>query len=399
MIKLKKRFEEMVAMFGKRKPFFEKTIARWGERGKTEWHDKGQAILDRLEKEAAELRELFADAGSAVKKTAVKARVKLFKKMFKQLHESTKPSWRQWLEALLIAGFVALLLRNFLFGLYHVPTGSAEPTILVGDRVWGNKLAYAFDTVKRGELVIFDDPRFKYSKSSWLHRSWQKYVGLGVPLLGLKQGPINLVKRVVAVPGDWIEGRVEAGKTVIYLNDKKLDEPYVNPYPLIWLDKRAGLLPFSKIGPFPIPRFLQERSVPDGVRYTFVPGVPFEEQPYYTMDKAEVIQIPGYPTFSLPYTPSLKAFGQASADEFGPMRIPEGKYWVMGDSRKNSHDSRWFGLLDEKCVHGRLSFIIYSIDSQEPLWLFELLKHPIDFWKNSVRWNRFFKSPGFVVKK
>ena len=394
MKKLKRTFERLLARFARRKSYFERTVETWGKKGRKQWHEKGKALLSQLEKEASEIKTMFTDAGAAVGQAAVKTRIKLFKKLFKQLHESTKPAWRQWLEALLIAGAIALLLRNFIFGLYHVPTGSAEPTILVGDRVWGNKLAYIFDKVKRGDLVIFDNPKFKYSKTSMIQRGWQKYVGVSIPLLGLKSGPINVVKRVIAIPGDWIEGRVEDGKTVVYLNGEKLDEPYVNPYPLIWLDKKVGFLPFKKIGPLPIPSFLRERSVGDGVWYTYVPGVPFEEQPYYNMKKSEVIQIPGYPSFRLPYTPSAKSFGgEESADSFGPMRIPEGKYWVMGDSRKNSHDSRWFKFLDEKYVHGRLSFIIYSIDSQEPFWLFELIKHPIDFWGKAIRWNRFFKRP------
>ena len=84
---------------------------------------------------------------------------------------------RQWIEALVSAGTVAFLLRYFIFGLYHVPTGSAEPTILVGDRVWGNKLAYYFDDVKRGDQVIFEDPRYKFDKSNTLKYLWQKYIG------------------------------------------------------------------------------------------------------------------------------------------------------------------------------------------------------------------------------
>lgn len=395
MVKLKQAFDALLTKFGKRKSFFKQTIERWEEKGKTQWYKKGKALLDQLEKEADELKALFADTSAKVEKTAVKARVRMFKRMFKQLHESTKPAWRQWLEALIIAAGIAILLRNFLFGLYHVPTGSAEPTILVGDRVWGNKLAYMYDTVKRGDLVIFDDPRFKYSRSSWFQRNWQKYVGFNIPLLGLGAGPINLVKRVVAVPGDVIEGRVEDGKTVIYLNDKKLDEPYVNPYPLIHLEKEAGFIPFRRIGPLAVPAFLQKRPAP--VFYTYVPGISLEKQPYYNMEKYEIVLDPRYPMsprpdLRRPYTPAPKKLGQTSYDEFGPMTVPEGKYWVMGDSRQNSHDSRWFGWLDEKFIHGRLSFIIYSIDSQEPFWFFELLKHPIDFWLKGIRWNRFFKA-------
>jgi signal peptidase I len=382
MNRLKKTFEALHEKFTRKRSLFERVLDKWKKRGKTTWHEHGKAMFDQLEREGQELKELFADVQSNVAVSAVRARVKNFKKVLKKLSESVKPSWQQWLEALLVAGIVALVLRHFIFGLYHVPTGSAETTILVGDRVWGNKLAYVFDGIKRGDLVIFDDPTFKYSENKMV-KLWQKYIGLPVPLLGLTSGPINMVKRVIAVPGDWIEGRIEDGKTVIYLNNKKLDEPYVNPYPLIWLDKKVGFIPF-----------LPKRSVRGGVWYTYVPDKSFEDQPYYNMSEDEVIRIPGFPYLRHAGVPSMKGPGSSvSADSFGPMRVPENKYWVMGDSRKNSQDSRWFGFLDRKFVHGRLSFIIYSIDSQESLWLFELLAHPIDFWLKSIRWNRFFKKP------
>lgn len=391
MQNLRKKFECIYAKFGRKKSFFEERVDRWRHRGKTTWHERGKALLATLEKEGNEIKALLADTGKSVEKALVRSKIKVFKKAYKKLHETTKPSWQQWIEALVIAGAVALLLRNFIFGLYHVPTGSAEPTILVGDRVWGNKLAYRFSEVKRGDLVIFDSPEYNYDPEGSLKYYWQRYIGLPVPMLGLKSGPINMVKRVIAVPGDWIEGRVEDGKAVIYLNEKKLDEPYVNPYPLIWLRKETGFLPFCTLGPIPLPSFLCRHPVEGGVLYTYDPDKPFEKQPFYSMEMREVVQIPGYPSLRHPYTPIYRSSG--CADVFGPMRVPEGKYWVMGDSRQNSRDARWFGFLDKSLIHGRLSFIIYSIDSQEPFWLFELISHPIDFWFKAVRWNRFFKLP------
>ena len=64
----------------------------------------------------------------------------------------------------------------------------------------------------------------------------------------------------------------------------------------------------------------------------------------------------------------------------------------MGDSRRNSTDSRVWLFLDEDLIHGRASFIIYSIDSEEPFWLFELLRNPVRFFTKHVRFNRFFRS-------
>jgi len=393
MNRLKRVFERFYLRFMAKKPHFEKRIEKWKSRGKTTWHERGSDLLESLEKGGQEIKEMFS---RSVDQGTIKAKIKIFKKNYKQLNESTKPSIQQWVEALVIAGLVALVLRHFIFGLYHVPTGSAEPTILVGDRVWGNKMAYVFGKVKRNDHVIFDNPEYRYEESNKLVYWWQKYIGLPIPLLGIKAGPINMVKRVIAVPGDVIEGRVEDGKPVIYLNGKLLNQPYVNKHPLIWLKKETGFLPFDFIDNIPLLNFFKKRVVHGGIGvwYTYDTSKSFEDQPYYKMEKSEVIQIPGYPFLRKPYTPSYRDADKTDcADVFGPIRVPEGKYWIMGDSRKNSHDSRWFGFLDKKLVHGRLSFIIYSIDSQEPLWLFELIKHPIDFWTKYLRWDRFFKKP------
>ena len=310
--------------------------------------------------------------------------MKKFKAVYKELIELTKPIWRQWVEAIVVAGALVFVLRTYIFGLYHVPTGSAEPTILVGDRLWGNKMAYYWGEVKRGDSVIFDDPEFIYDRSNIINYYWQKYIGMEIPLLGLSRGPENWVKRVIAVPGDVIEGRIENGKTVVYLNGKKLDESsYVNPYPLIGLLKTTGFIDLEHIGPFSVPSFLRKQL--KVVNYTYDPKKSFQEQPFYNMSEDQVIRKPdGTPFMRMPYSPSEE-------DVFGPIKLPKGKYWVMGDSRKNSRDSRFWNFLDESLIHGRASFIIYSVDSEEPLWLFELLKHPIDFWKKKVRWNRFLK--------
>jgi hypothetical protein len=119
---------------------------------------------------------------------------------------------------------------------------------------------------------------------------------------------------------------------------------------------------------------------------TYVPNIPFDEQPYYKLSQDNIIRDPFTGSFMLipPHTPTNK-------DTFGPLIVPQGKYWLMGDSRNNSHDARWFGLLDESEIHGRASFIILSIDTSESFFLYDLIKHPIDFWTKHIRWNRFLK--------
>jgi len=390
--KLRAFFEKWNEKFRAKKEFFKNKVDAWGEGGYEELNKKGLSLLSQAESHIQEIEKSFAMADDQIDTAALKGRIKTFKSVFKELNDSTKPEWRQWLEALVVAGTIVFVVRNYFFGLYHVPTGSAEVNMLVGDRVWGNKFAYrAGSTPQYGDLVMFDDPNFKYNESNPVQYFWQKYIGFGIPILGLGDGPNNFVKRVIAIPGDTVEGRLEDGKPVVYRNGERLDEPYVNPHPLIGLEKKTGFFDFDYLGFFPLPEFLKRTSKP--VFYSYDHEKEFSDQPYYSMSSAEVLLEPGTlrPWLKFPDTPTKNRHGRV-VDEFGPITLPAGKYWVMGDSRKNSEDARFWGMLDESLIHGRASFILYSVDSEEPFWLFELIKSPVAFWIKSVRWNRFLKT-------
>lgn len=386
---LKKKYAKILASFDKQKNRVYSVIDRWHEKGKVALYQKYYDMVT----EANELKkqidhEFLNEHGNA---SVVYNKIRRLQKIYNILQQETKPILRQWFEAIVVALALALVIRNLAFTLYHVPTGSAEPNILVGDRIWGNKAAYFFSEVKRGDLVIFDDPREGYDESSKIQYFWQRYVGFPIPLLGLKGGPINVVKRVIGLPGDVVEGKVENGKTVIYLNGKILDEPYVNTHPLIVLFRDKGFLPFKSFGPLRVPEFLRkERKL---VRYTYDASKPYAEQPYYFMHEKDIYHHPvtGDPILYDAYSPTPADQYGLVVDEFGPLTVPAGMYWMMGDSRKNSEDSRYWQCLDQKYIHGRASFIAYSVDSEEALWLFDLIKHPIDFWKKHIRWGRFFK--------
>lgn len=398
--KLKKNFISLKEKYLNKKEYFTKRMEKMIESGNDDVAGQMRLLFDQIESTIRFVQEsLYSSAHNQIDGDQIAAKLKSFKKDYKLLNELCKPILRQWVEAIVIALVLALVLRNFIFGLYHVPTGSAEPNILVGDRIWGNKMAYYFGSVKRGELVIFDNPEFRYDRSNFIGCLWQRYVGFPIPLLGLGSGPDNVVKRVIGLPGDVIEGRVENGKTAIYVNGKKLSEIYVNQYPLIRLKKSTGIIPFRSFGPIMIPSFLQKQT--KEVNYTYVPGIDYDQQPFYRFSKDEIVLRgdSGSKVLSEPYTPCfvVDPSGQElvyNVDTFGPMTVPSGKLWVMGDSRKNSRDARYWGFLDQKLIHGRASFVIYSIDSEEALWIFELLKHPIDFWQKKLRLNRFFKNLG-----
>lgn len=283
--------------------------------------------------------------------------------------------------------FIIFIIRSFVFGLYQVPTGSMECTMLVGERFFGDKFTYLFRAPKRGEVIAFNDPYFRYSKNP-LTQLYQRYIGF-------PWGPDNWTKRIIGEPGDTLKGVIEDGKPVIYLTNKekniinqKLEEPYVNSYPLIWIKK--NIVKTSTGEKFDI------------CGRSFDPKKPFNNQPFYNIRESEIYyDANGQPRIAHPDEAVLSANPNAKfrineginfrdeSDEFF-ITLGKGQYWVMGDNRRGSKDSRWFGPISEKEIHGRILFRIWSIDSDESWWILDLLKHPIKFWKK-IRWNRFFQ--------
>lgn len=258
---------------------------------------------------------------------------------------------------------VAFLIRTFGFGLYQVPTGSMETTLLVGERFFADKLSYWFRSPARGEIIAFDDPKYPYSQN-FVANLWQRYVSFNVS---------NWTKRVIAVPGDNIKGVIEDGKPVVYLNGKKLDETdYINKFPLILLWKRA---------PFEQNRFSQDR---EWDYRSFDPNVTWDQQIFYKIDP-HLIMI--NPQTLEPQSVLYPETPHPQGKDIFDVTLGKNQYWVMGDNRLGSSDSREWYILDGKLIHGRIVFRIWSMDSTESWWFIDLFKNPVGFWKK-IRWAR-----------
>ncbi|MCP4569863.1 MAG: signal peptidase I, partial [FCB group bacterium] len=72
--------------------------------------------------------------------------------------KTQKPIWRAYLETIAIALLAALILRVFVVSAYHVSSGSMEDTLLEGDYIFVNKLAYEFSPPKLGDIIVFENP-------------------------------------------------------------------------------------------------------------------------------------------------------------------------------------------------------------------------------------------------
>jgi len=274
-------------------------------------------------------------------------------------------SFKFWFELVFIIIPIAFLIRTFIFGLYKVPSGSMETTLLISESFVSDKLSYWFIKPKRGEIIAFNNPEQVYSDNK-LMNLWQRFVWSE-----------NWTKRVIGVPGDHVKGVIEDGRPVIYVNGQKLiNEPYVNKYPLIEIavPKGKGIL------------VREHRS--------FDPAISWDKQKFYVINPAMILvnacgdqieRLPGTPVHF--YSEQRPAWSTGdSPDEFDII-LGNNQYWAMGDNRLGSTDSRFFGPLDGSRIHGRIFFRIFSLDSDENWMVFDLLKHPIDFFKR-IRYSR-----------
>jgi signal peptidase I len=102
------------------------------------------------------------------------------------------------------AAFVlALLIQQFIIKPYVIPSPSMEPTLVEGDRVLVNRLAYDFRDPERGDVIVFDPPGYEDSEP--------------------------FIKRVVAVGGDTVS--IHNG--ALWVNRAAQDEPYLKEYPIL----------------------------------------------------------------------------------------------------------------------------------------------------------------------
>jgi signal peptidase I len=212
--------------------------------------------------------------------------------------------WWEWIRPIVIVLLVLSVLRSAVADWNDVPSGSMRPTILEGDRIFVNKLAYdlkvpflgwrlvQWSSPQRGEVVVFFSP-----------------------LDGTR-----MVKRVIAVPGDQVE-----------LRDNQL---LINGEPATYEPLDAAIIDQIPPGERAGHRFAAER-------------LGDQSHPVMAINDAES------PRF------------------FGPAVVPADHFFVMGDNRDNSFDSRFFGFVPRSAVVGRAEAVVFSLDrgdSYRPRW-------------------------------
>ncbi|MBC7633092.1 MAG: signal peptidase I [Flavobacterium sp.] len=132
------------------------------------------------------------------------------------------PVWQESILLVVTAMVMAVIVKTFFLQAFYIPSESMEPTMLVNDKILVQKVSYWTGDVKRGDIVVFDDP------GGWLDaadsRKANNPLQRALETVGLFPTGGHLIKRVVGVGGDEVKCCSDGKLTV---NGTKLDEPYL----------------------------------------------------------------------------------------------------------------------------------------------------------------------------
>ena len=161
----------------------------------------------------------------------------------KERKKTTRSFWKELPILVVIALIVAIVIKTFFIQAFSIPSGSMRDTLLEGDRVMVNKLAYRFGDPAHGDVVVFDSPFNDEGNGESIPAAIVRNIG---EALGIAPPAREFIKRIIAVEGDTLEIR----NNQMWLNGEVLDEPYIQPGTLM--------------------RDMPRRTIPDGT--VFVMG-------------------------------------------------------------------------------------------------------------------------------
>ena len=291
------------------------------------------------------------------------------RRLKQKLKQQSKHWLRDWLEAILWAICMVLLINQYLFQMYRIPSGSMSGTLEIGDMIFVNKLVYGpellpglgklrgFREADRGEVVVFENPA--YIGKGPVFTILQQFVYMAtLTMVDIDRDEYGqprvhyLIKRAVAVGGDTV--RMVDGNlyfrfkgTDVWENELEFQAKsgFVYPvrrmvspadYPAIHEAGRRAAL--TDIG-LPVPADTTQFSVYDEIAFS---GTRLAE-------------------LASAYPHDARLRGEARKMAAG-WYIPEGRVFTMGDNRDNSKDARWFGAVSLKRVLGHALFIYWPLN-------------------------------------
>ena len=257
--------------------------------------------------------------------------VRLNEKSADAKHRAKEGGKGETLKVIVQALLIALVVRTFLFQPFNIPSGSMIPTLLIGDYLFVSKYAYGYSRHS-----------FPFSPDLFSGRILASPPKRGdVVVFKLpRDGQTDYIKRVIGLPGD----RIQMKEGRLYINGEIVPrQPIAKAHTEDFYGRETD-----------VPTY--EETLPGGVKHT-------------------IIEIQGDTGFN---------------DNTQVFEVPPDDYFMMGDNRDNSTDSRvapeqgGVGFVPLENLVGRAELIFFSVGKGEPAWKFWE-------WPWTVRWDRMLK--------
>ncbi|WP_045836742.1 signal peptidase I [Hyphomicrobium sp. 99] len=243
--------------------------------------------------------------------------------------KASRSSWSETLIIVVEALAIAMFVRVFFYQPFNIPSGSMKETLLIGDYLFVSKLSYGYSKFS-----------FPFSPNLFEGRIFGGEPKRGdVAVFKLpRDNSTDYIKRVIGLPGDEIQ--MKSGQ--LFINGQAIPKQPAGEFTTFEDGRERTIAVF-------------EETLPNGVKYKVLDSDP--NGPY---------------------------------DNTGVYKVPEGHYFMMGDNRDNSTDSRVrsaVGFVPYENFIGRAEIIFFSAKVDEPdafRWYAPWT------WPFDIRWNRFF---------